>query len=287
MITNEKRATIADVAAHYDELDPYYRKLWGTDMHHGLWDVGDEDEAVAVRKLTDTVLRMADVSHGDVVCDIGCGYGGTSRVLAEEYGARVHAYTVSKAQYDFAQRQGSPGDLRYVWGDWCLNELDDAVADAAIAIESTEHFADKAKCFREAFRVLKPGGKIATAVWLACEDPSPLAQKLFLKPICAEGRLPSLGSESEYKELLRNAGFAGVEFVDLSDKVRKTWAICTARLAKAAVFDPDVRRALLKRELPSLDFAPSVLRIWLAYRFGAMRYGVFAAEKLPTTMTLS
>ncbi len=280
MITTQAKATVADVAAHYDELDPFYRRFWGTHMHHGLWEKGDETQAQATRKLTDLVLRMAQIGRGDVVCDIGCGYGGTSRILAAELGARVYGFTVSRAQYEFAAKLAlKETDPTYACRDWCENDLDPNSVDAAIAIESTEHFADKPRCFQEAWRVLKPGGRIATAVWLAKESPSSLETRQLLEPICKEGRLPSLGTESDYRKLLGDAGFDAIEFVDLSAKVRKTWAICLRRLATAAVLDPSVRRALVDGDLGSRDFAPSVLRIWIAYLLGSMRYGVFAGRK--------
>lgn len=280
MITTQAKASVADVATHYDELDPFYRRFWGTHMHHGLWENGDETQAQATRKLTDLVLRMAHIRRGDVVCDIGCGYGGTSRILAAELDAKVHGFTVSRAQFDFASKLAlKETDPTYVCGDWCENDLDPNTVDAAIAIESTEHFADKPRCFREAWRVLKPGGRIATAVWLAKESPSSLETRQLLEPICKEGRLPSLGAESDYRQLFGDAGFDSIEFIDLSAKVRKTWSICLRRLAAAAVLDPSVRRALVDGDLGSRDFAPAVLRIWIAYLLGSMRYGVFAGRK--------
>jgi tocopherol O-methyltransferase len=50
--------TGADVAGHYDELDPVYRALWGEHVHHGLWTTGNETPAEAVTALSDRVATL-------------------------------------------------------------------------------------------------------------------------------------------------------------------------------------------------------------------------------------
>ena len=70
------------VARHYDELDAFYREVWGEHLHHGLWRTGRETAAEAVRHLVDVVADEARVEAGSRVCDAGSGYGATARRLA-------------------------------------------------------------------------------------------------------------------------------------------------------------------------------------------------------------
>src|SRR5688572_7464291 len=84
------------VASHYDELDPSCRSLWGRDVHPGLWETGRESPEEAVLSMSHRVAERARIAAGQRVCDVGCGYGGTSRLLAQDYGARVTGVTVSK-----------------------------------------------------------------------------------------------------------------------------------------------------------------------------------------------
>src|SRR5512132_672509 len=113
IIPHEAIADVAAVAAHYDDLDLFYRAIWGTHVHHGYWKTGKENRQEAVLNLTRLVAEQAEVQAGDRVCDIGCGYGATALVLAREYKAKVTALTVSRTQYEFARsRNANPVDLR-------------------------------------------------------------------------------------------------------------------------------------------------------------------------------
>ena len=51
MIVPRETQTSAAVAEHYDELDPFYREIWGEHVHHGLWTTGRETPDQAVEAL--------------------------------------------------------------------------------------------------------------------------------------------------------------------------------------------------------------------------------------------
>ena len=88
-----------------------YREIWGEHVHHGLWERGDET-ALRSRPQSDPECgaERGEITAGKRVCDVGCGYGGTARVLETEFGAIVSAITLSSAQYCHAVAQR--GDAR-------------------------------------------------------------------------------------------------------------------------------------------------------------------------------
>jgi len=280
MIKPRETQSAAAVAAHYDELSPFYLELWGEHLHHGLWSSAEETPAEAVRRLVTVVAAEARVAAGGAVCDVGCGYGATARMLADEYGAEVTGLTLSKAQLDHARAATTVSHgPRYLLRDWMDNRLPSDAFDAVIAIESSEHMEDKARFFAEAERVLRPGGRLVVCAWLAGRAPSALAVRHLLEPICREGRLPGLGSEQDYCALIAGAGLELLRFQDVSAEVRRTWPVCAGRLAKALVTNKAYRDRLLDRASSNRIFALTVLRIWTAYRVGAMRYGIFTTTK--------
>jgi tocopherol O-methyltransferase len=148
-----------------------------------------------------------------------------------------------------------------------------------VAIESTEHMSDKPRCFTEALRVLRPGGRLVVCAWLAGEHPRRWEVRHLLEPICTEGRLPGMGTAEEYRRMIEDAGFVVESFEDLTRQVKRTWPIGIARTLGLLRRDRELRRYLLSARSRNREFAMSPLRIWLAYRTGAMRYGLFVATR--------
>lgn len=268
-----------DVARHYDELDRFYRELWGADLHHGLWLRGDEDVTEATRNLTNLVAERAVVRRGHRVCDVGCGYGGPARHIAERYGAHVVGLTLSAMQHSraVALANGDPR-VRFIHGDWLRNELPPRSFDAVIAIESASHMPDAGAFLRQCVRVLRPGGRLVIAAWLATDRPRTWQRRRLLEPICSEGRLAGLPTADEYRDLLAEARLRPVSFEDLSSGVRHTWAVCARRVCARVLSDPGALRYLFDRKMTERAFVLTVARMWLAYRTGALRYGLFTAE---------
>ncbi len=278
MITAE--TTGEAVASHYDELDPYYRSLWGQHVHHGLWETGRESPEAAVLAMSRRVAERARITAGQRVCDVGCGYGGTAHLLAQDYGAQVTGVTVSRCQYEGALADGDGGNNpHFVLQDWMANEFASESFDAVIAIESTEHLPDVAHGVREMARVLAPGGRLVICAWMAGADPEPWETRHLLEPICREGCLVGMGNEADYRGWLAAAGLSLESAEDVSDKVRRTWPICIRRTIAGFFTDARLRRYLLEDHSRNRVFAITLARIWIAYLTGAMRYVIFTAVK--------
>ncbi len=280
MITPRQPQTSAAVASHYNDIDPLYRKIWGEHLHHGLWKSGSEEPAEAVLQLIKLVVEQGEIQRNYQVCDVGCGYGATSRVLAQECGAKVTGLTVSEAQYRYATHfKHHENNPTFFLRDWMVNQLPHESFDTVISIESSEHMVDKPRFFSEAFRVLRPGGRLVICAWLAKEGPKNWEVRHLLEPICYEGRLPSLGSEMEYREFFEQSGFQILDFQDLTQRVKKTWSICIKRFLQSFIKERETRDFLFKSPSDNKIFLKSVFRMWAAYNLGSLRYGIFSARK--------
>ena len=276
----EATADVASVAAHYDDLDVFYRTIWGTHVHHGYWKTGKENRQEAVLNLTRLVAEQAEVQAGDRVCDMGCGYGATAMVLVREYQAKVTALTVSQRQYEFARLTNhSLVDLDFFLRDALDNRLEAGSFDRVLSIESSEHMEDKLAFLTEVNRLLRPGGRFVLAAWLTREQPASWESRYLLEPICVEGRLPNLASASEYQAMLARAKFREIVFQDLTRHVQKTWTICAARFVSKIMTEPSLRSQIFDPHFTNRVFAKAVFRLWLAFKTGSMRYGLFSAQK--------
>ncbi|GAC1346472.1 MAG: methyltransferase domain-containing protein [Acetobacteraceae bacterium] len=278
MIYPSVRQTSAAVAAHYDELDPMYREIWGEHVHHGLWADGRETPAAAAAALSDLVGARLGLLAGQAVIDIGCGYGATARRFERLHGVVVTGVTVSAVQArQAAMAAGRAGQVRQL--DWLANDLAAASFDRAYAIESSEHMEDKQRFFDEAWRTLRPGGRLVVCAWLACDAPLRWHIRHLLEPICREGRLPGLGDEAEYREMAERAGFVVVSAEEFGRQVARTWSICARRVMWRMMTDRRYAGFMLDARARNRVFLATVFRMIAAFRSGALRYGVLVFEK--------
>jgi tocopherol O-methyltransferase len=133
--------------------------------------------------------------------------------------------------------------------------------------------------FAQAWRVLKPGGRLVVCAWLSGEHPPRWQQRRLLEPICREGRMPHMGTTREYERLATAAGFVMERSQDVSQQVAQTWPRIARIFLRKLLVQPRYLRFLFNRHARNRIFALTMFRIWLAYRTGAMRYGIFTARK--------
>ena len=100
---------------HYDIGNDLYEKMLDRRMIYSCayWQNADCLDTAQEAKL-DLVCRKLDIRPGMQVLDIGCGWGGTAKYIAEKYDARVLGVTISKEQADLAQKscRGLPVEIR-------------------------------------------------------------------------------------------------------------------------------------------------------------------------------
>jgi len=61
--------------------------------------------------------------------------------------------------------------------------------------------------------------------------------------------------------------------------VKRTWPICSLRFMVGLFRNPSYAKYLFNRHSRNRVFALTMLRIWISYNIGSMRYGIFTAAK--------
>jgi len=145
----------------YQALDA---KFW---FNLGDWSVA-RTYAEAGIALADRLARAAQLGPGQEVLDAGFGFGEQDLFWAKRYDLKkIVGLNVTEKQVQFAQyRAGLAGladrlDLRL--GSATEASFPEASFDRVVALESAHHFDTRERFFAQAFRVLRPGGRIGLA----------------------------------------------------------------------------------------------------------------------------
>jgi len=158
---------------------------------------------------------IADLLPGQTVLDLGSGGGIDCFLAADKVGSsgRVVGLDMTSAMLDLARANAKRLGLHNVEFQYGYIEdipLPDACVDVILSNCVINLSADKASVFREAYRVLKPGGVLDLSDIITSGDLSPaLRQNLSAWAGCISGAL----DEQHYLQLIREAGFATIEVI--------------------------------------------------------------------------
>jgi len=213
------------IVEHYDLISPYYQSLWGENIHHGYWIRGDESKEEAQNQLTEHLANLAGISAGAEVLDIGCGFGGSSLLLARKYKAHATGITISSVQVEMAQKAAAAAklDARFFLMDAEALNFNKQF-DLLWSVESISHYHDRRKFFANAVRFLKPGGVFALTDWFKQGGLSPAQTRKFIRPI-EQGMFIELETMDDYESYLIEHGLEIVYRQDLTRQCAKSWDI--------------------------------------------------------------
>jgi len=156
---------------------------------------------------------LAQLNPGEVVLDLGSGGGIDVLLSARRVGPTGKAYGLDMTDEMLAlahenKRKAGAENVEFLKGEIENIPLPDNSVDVVISNCVINLSADKDRVLREAFRVLKPGGRFAVSdVVTRGAIPNEIRQKVLLWVGCIAGAL----EESDYRSKLKEAGFEQVE----------------------------------------------------------------------------
>jgi arsenite methyltransferase len=156
---------------------------------------------------------LADLRPGEVVLDLGSGGGIDVLLSAGRVGPRGFAYglDMTNEMLELARRNAAERgvtNVAFLEGEIEHIPLPDASVDVVISNCVINLSADKPRVLREAFRVLKPGGRFAVSdIVVQGTLPATLRANMAAWAGCLGGAL----EESAYRAFLGSAGFDDVE----------------------------------------------------------------------------
>jgi sarcosine/dimethylglycine N-methyltransferase len=204
-----------------DDADNFYFDVWGgEDIHIGLYESADEDIAAASQRTVEALAaRLSNLSAASRVIDLGAGYGGAARWLAQRAGCRVTCLNLSEAQNErnreLSRAAGLAERIEVRDGSFEHIPFDDASFGIVWSQDSLLHSGSREQVLEEIDRVLEPGGEIIFTDPMQADD----CPDGVLEPVLARIHLDTLGSFAFYREQAGRLAWKEVEIVDLTPQL--------------------------------------------------------------------
>jgi MPBQ/MSBQ methyltransferase len=192
------------------------------------------------RDATLELARLAGLTTGARVLDVGGGLGGPARTLASAFGCDVTVLDLTEEYCRTGElltaRTGLGERVRFRHGSALAMPFADGSYDVAWTQHSSMNIADKERLYGEIRRVLRPGGRLALHEIMA----GPHAPPHYPVPWAREHAISFLRPPAAIRALLAELGFNELTWVDVSTPAREWFAARVAALDRApgAAFPP-------------------------------------------------
>jgi SAM-dependent methyltransferase len=175
----------------------------------------------AARAVTSVLLERARLRPGDVVLDVGAGYGEPGLTAAAEVrdDGHVTCLDISGDMLALAEERARTAGLSnvvFIEADIETAELEPDSYDVVLSRAAVMYTSDPLETLRHIRRLLRPGGRLAVAVWatpdkVAFATPVPvIVEMLGIEPPGGGPGPFTLGEPSALENLVRQAGFTDV-----------------------------------------------------------------------------
>jgi len=243
------------------DISEFYGKMfdlnWGRILYNSPEDQGwlnfgywpAKSYGHACENLLHRMLDRCELKHAETLLDIGCGRGKSTCIIASEHPKlRIHAVDLTPSHIDVANSRAKDlglTDVTFVVDSaTILKTVLDNSQDVVCALECAFHFDTREEFLRQAFRVLKPGGRLVVADIVASQ-----ATKLVRSVVDNIGAVKELNDEmsraigvppanvygtSKYKKILQECGFGSINIEDITTEA--SWGFSKHALARLALY---------------------------------------------------
>lgn len=222
-----------DISDYYQHTRVHYNRFWkikeGRSLNYGFWEKDTKDLTEAFQNINNAIIENAEIEQNATVLDAGCGVGGASTYIAKKVSCKVVGITLNEQQCSDAKQnaklQGIENACSFYIMNYCKTTFNDQTFDVVYGLESICHATEKKDFLQEAYRLLKPGGRLLVIDYFKEENLNK-AQTSFLHKWLHAWAIKDIDTVDSFCKKADEVGFKQVSKTLKTEKIRKSsWLI--------------------------------------------------------------
>ncbi|MFM7022272.1 MAG: SAM-dependent methyltransferase [Flavobacteriales bacterium] len=218
-----------DTAEYYNTTQVHYEQWWNLgdtlSLHYGIWDKDTKSFADSLKNTNRVLMENARIEDGDRVLDAGCGVGGAIFFMLSQKKIQATGITLSEKQIRYARSKALEFKVeqqaRFEQMSYTQTTFPDESFDVIWACESICHCTAKEDFMKEAYRLLKKGGRLILCDYFLVDEEQK-DPKRYIQTWLDTWTITKIVTSERFVQGLESNGFKNVKVQDYTSQIQKS-----------------------------------------------------------------